>query len=220
MGPENLLLPGRSAEHDGRGGMGRQSRHAEEMLPSLRRHGIQVLLLAGFGAQKDATRTSASVDTVRRVLREDAVTHVDDPAAHQARDIGPPSKTTPFAEKVTTWLREEPGLPTQELLRRAKEKRVCAEKDRVLCPRRRRETAAREMATISMWSCSWALPPCRRRAPPPAAMAASRDLERRAQDFDGVQGLLRVDDARTRPALSREEGPRFFDTSRPVSVAC
>jgi DNA replication protein DnaC len=42
--------------------MGRQSRHAGEMLPLLRRHEIQVLLRAGFGAQDVATRTNSSVD--------------------------------------------------------------------------------------------------------------------------------------------------------------
>jgi hypothetical protein len=40
------------------------------MLPLLRRHEIQVLLRAGFGAQDVATRTNASVDTVRRVHRD------------------------------------------------------------------------------------------------------------------------------------------------------
>lgn len=101
--------------------MGRQSRHAEEMLPPLRRHEIQVVLRAGFGAQDVATRTSTSVDTVRRVHRADVVTHADDTAAHRTRGIGRPSKTAAFAEKVTTWLREEREVPTQELLRRAKE---------------------------------------------------------------------------------------------------
>jgi hypothetical protein len=62
--------------------MGRQNRHTGEMLPLLQRHEIQVLGRAGFGAQDVATRTSTSVDTVRRVRREDAVTHVNDPAEH------------------------------------------------------------------------------------------------------------------------------------------
>ena len=77
--------------------MGRQSRHAGEMLPLLRRHEIQVLLRAGFGAQDVATRTNTTVDTVRRVHREDAVTHVDDTSEHRTRGIGRPLKTAAFS---------------------------------------------------------------------------------------------------------------------------
>jgi transposase len=91
------------------------------MLALLHRHEIQVLLRAGFDPQDVATRASASVDTVRRVRREEPVTDVDDAAARRARGIGRPSKTAAFAANVTAWLHEEPELPTQELLRRAKE---------------------------------------------------------------------------------------------------
>jgi transposase len=62
-----------------------------------------------------------AVRTVRRVIAEDAVTQVDDAAERRARGVGRPSKTAPFAAQVVTWLGEEPDLPTQELLRRAKE---------------------------------------------------------------------------------------------------
>jgi transposase len=101
--------------------MGRQTRHAGEMLPLLKRHEIQVLLRAGFAPTDVARRTGASDDTVRRVRDEDAVEHVDDAAEHRARHIGRPSKTAAFADKIADWLREEPELPTQELLRRATE---------------------------------------------------------------------------------------------------
>jgi transposase len=101
--------------------MGRQTRQTGDMLPLLERHAIQVLLKAGHAPGDVAKHTGASVDTVRRVRKEDAVEHVDDTAEHHARRIGRPSKTKDLADKVADWLRDEPELPTQELLRRAKE---------------------------------------------------------------------------------------------------
>jgi transposase len=101
--------------------MGRRSIQAEEMLPLLKRHEIQVLLRAGHSQADVATRTGASVDTVRRVRRESEVTKVDDAAERRDRKIGRPSKATPFAARVAEWLAEDPDLPTQELLRRAME---------------------------------------------------------------------------------------------------
>jgi len=100
--------------------MGRRAQIGE-MLPLLLRHEIQVLLRAGHTVADVAVRTGASDDSVRRVRREDVVAHVDDAAAHRVRGIGRPSKTVEFTEKVVAWLREEPELPTLELLRRAKE---------------------------------------------------------------------------------------------------
>jgi transposase InsO family protein/transposase len=101
--------------------LGRRSIQAEEMLPLLKRHEIQVLLRAGHSQADVATRTGASVDTVRRVKRESEVTKVDDAAERRDRKIGRPSKATPFAARVAEWLAEDPDLPTQELLRRAME---------------------------------------------------------------------------------------------------
>lgn len=101
--------------------MARRAGKAEEMLPLLKRHEIQVLLRAGHAPTDVATRTGASVDTVRRVKRESEVTQVDDAAERRARKIGRPSKATPFGSRVAEWLAEDPDLPTQELLRRATE---------------------------------------------------------------------------------------------------
>jgi transposase len=91
------------------------------MVPLLLRHEIQVLLRAGHGQADVAARTGASIRTVRRVLAEDAVTRVDDPAERQARGVGRPSKATAFTERVRGRLVESAELPTQELLRRAME---------------------------------------------------------------------------------------------------
>jgi transposase len=91
------------------------------MLPLLRRHEIQVLLRAGHKASDVATRVGVSRDTVRRVKLETEVTSTDDKVEHRERGIGRPSKAAPFAAQVLGWLAEAPELPTQELLRRAKE---------------------------------------------------------------------------------------------------
>jgi transposase len=101
--------------------MGRRPIQAEEMLPLLKRHEIQVLLRAGHSQTDVATRTGASVDTVRRVKREAEIAKVDDAAERRDRKIGRPSKATPFAPRIAAWLADDPDLPTQELLRRATE---------------------------------------------------------------------------------------------------
>ena len=99
--------------------MSRKAVQAEEMLPQLKRHEIQVLLRAGHSQSDVAKRTGASPASVRRVKREEDVTVADDASTRRERQIGRPSKATPFAEHVRTWLTREPHLPTQELLRRA-----------------------------------------------------------------------------------------------------
>ena len=101
--------------------MGRRTVQAEEMLPLLKRHEIQVLLRAGHGPTDVAARTGASMDTVRRVKREAEVTSADDAVERRDRKIGRPSKAAAYASRVSTWLAEEPELATQELLRRAGE---------------------------------------------------------------------------------------------------
>ncbi len=92
-----------------------------DMLPLLKRHEIHVLLDAGHTPGDVAERSGTSIDTVRRVRKEPAVTHTDDQATSKERHVGRPSKAAPFATRVTAWLAKEADLPTQELLRRAKE---------------------------------------------------------------------------------------------------
>ena len=101
--------------------MGRKPAQTGEMLPLLRRHEIQVLLRAGHSQRDVASRTGVSDDTVRRVKLETEVTATDDAAERRGRGIGRPSKAAPFAAQVLEWLTETSDLPTQELLRRAKE---------------------------------------------------------------------------------------------------
>lgn len=101
--------------------MGRRPAQSGEMLSQLRRHEIQVLLRAGHTQKDVARRTGASSDTVRRVKLEQEVVTTDDAAERRTRGIGRPSKAAPFAAQVLGWLAEAPELPTQELLRRAKD---------------------------------------------------------------------------------------------------
>lgn len=101
--------------------MGRMSVHTGEMFPLLVRHKIQVLLDAGLSQRDVAREAEVSVETVRRVGREEAVTEVAEGAFRRARGLGRPSKTEEFGKRVREWLAEEPELPTQELLRRAQE---------------------------------------------------------------------------------------------------
>jgi transposase len=93
----------------------------EDMVPLLVRHEIQVLLKAGHSQADVARRTDVSLRTVRRVVADAPVEHVDDQAERQSRRIGRPSKSAPFTERVRKWLAEDDGLPTQELLRRARD---------------------------------------------------------------------------------------------------
>ena len=101
--------------------MARRPAQAEEMLPLLKRHEIQVLIRAGHSQADVAARTGVSLDTISRVKRESEVTQADDAVQRRERKIGRPSKATPFAPRVAAWLAKEPDLPTQELLRRAME---------------------------------------------------------------------------------------------------
>lgn len=94
---------------------------AEAMVPLLMRHKIQVLLGAGHSQTDVAKRAAVSIDTVRRIEREEEVTDTDDGGHRRSRGVGRPSKAATFGEKVRAWLAEEPELPTQELLRRALE---------------------------------------------------------------------------------------------------
>lgn len=122
---------------------GKQGNEAD-MIPLLKRHEIQVLLKAGFTVADVANRSATSADTVRRVRKEAAVENTDDRADRVKRRIGRSSKAAPFVGRVSAWLKSEPDLPTQELLRRAKESGVHGQRNRVLCVGRGREAAARD----------------------------------------------------------------------------
>ena len=86
----------------------------------LKRHEVQVLIKAGHLQKEVAIFSGISVRAVRRIAGEAAVTHVDDGAERQARQIGRPNRTEAYREVVTAALDGEPGLLSVELLRRAR----------------------------------------------------------------------------------------------------
>lgn len=81
---------------------------------------MQVVLPAVFSAKEVSERTGVSHGTVRRVGAEDEVEATDDRVARRKCKIGRRSKTAPFVANVESWLEQQLGLPTVELLRRAK----------------------------------------------------------------------------------------------------
>ena len=86
------------------------------MINQLKRHEVQVLLQAGH-TQKDIARLAkVSVRTVRRIVEEPSVEHVDDDAERTRRRIGRPSTVEPFRTLVTTLLEQEPAMLSVELL--------------------------------------------------------------------------------------------------------
>jgi transposase len=91
------------------------------MIPVLKRHAIQVLVRAAHTHADVAERMGVSVATVRRVAEEPEVAQMDEESGRAGRTLGRPSKAAPFTNKVRGWLAEDGSLPTQELMRRAKE---------------------------------------------------------------------------------------------------
>ena len=86
----------------------------------MKRHDIQVLRKAGHSQREVAGAAGVSVDTVRRVEREEVVTCVEDAGARRARGIGRPSTAALFRPFVVDVLATEPGLLSLEVLRRAR----------------------------------------------------------------------------------------------------
>src|SRR5688500_16905698 len=82
-------------------------RQAEQMLPLLKRHEIQVLRRAGHSQDEVADIAAVSKRTVRRVEAEKEVTHVDDRAEVETRRIGRPSKTEAYRPLVEKLLGED-----------------------------------------------------------------------------------------------------------------
>ena len=86
-----------------------------------KRHQIQVLRAAGHGPKEVSELAGVSERTVRRVAAETPVERFDDATERKRRGIGRPSKVASFRKWVEELLEREPGLPTLEVLRRARE---------------------------------------------------------------------------------------------------
>ena len=98
--------------------LGRAQEHA--MHGQLTRHTVQVLLAAGHSQQGISRHVGVSVRSVRRIAREQSVTHVDDNSERQRRRIGRPSKAEPYRAFVLELLEKDPQLMSLEVLRRCR----------------------------------------------------------------------------------------------------
>lgn len=85
------------------------------------RHEIQILRAVGMAQTAVAAKTGASVQSVRRIEREELVTTSHTEVLTAACGVGRPSLAAPWGAQLATWLAEERGLPGVELLRRARE---------------------------------------------------------------------------------------------------
>lgn len=90
------------------------------MFTMLKRHEVQVLLRAGHAQEEVARLTGMSERSVRRIGREEPISHLDDGRAVKERRIGRPSKVDAWREFVEKLFAKEPDLKSNEILRRAK----------------------------------------------------------------------------------------------------
>ncbi len=86
----------------------------------IKRHEVQVLLDAGFSHRMVAKKTGLSKRSVTRIAGEPQVEELDVGVVSKARRIGRPSRAGQFREAVEEILKEEPDLPTVEVLHRLK----------------------------------------------------------------------------------------------------
>ena len=90
------------------------------MLTQLQRHAVQVLLAAGVPQARIASQTGSSIRSIRRIGKEEAVSHVDDRVERERRKVGRPSQAEPYRAVVEAILKDEPELMTLEVLRRTR----------------------------------------------------------------------------------------------------
>jgi transposase len=90
------------------------------VITQLKRYEIQVLLKAGH-TQPDAARIAkVSLRTVQRVSIEPEIETVEDGKERARRRIGRPSTAEPFRAVAEKLLKDEPGILSVEILRRAR----------------------------------------------------------------------------------------------------
>jgi len=88
---------------------------------AMKRHDVKVLRGAGLSGSQVAEETDVSLRTVRRIDQEAPPTDLVE-SLPQARGVGRPSKAEAFRGVIAEILREEPFLPTVEVLHRARER--------------------------------------------------------------------------------------------------
>ncbi len=90
------------------------------MIPVIKRHEVQVLLSAGHSHRKVAKLADVSKRTVTRIAQEPKIEGLDEMGVARDRRLGRPSRTGEFREVVEALLKEDPDLPTVEILHRLK----------------------------------------------------------------------------------------------------
>jgi hypothetical protein len=91
------------------------------MIGMLKRHEIEILLKAGHSQPEVAGLSGVGLRSVRRIAKEPSVADVDDVAEREKRRIGRPNVVENFREQVEAILKQEPDLPSLEILRRVRE---------------------------------------------------------------------------------------------------
>jgi transposase len=91
-----------------------------EVIPVIKRHEVQVLLSAGHSHRKVAKLADVSKRTVTRIAQEPKIEGLDEMGVARDRRLGRPSRTGEFREVVEAVLKEDPDLPTVEILHRLK----------------------------------------------------------------------------------------------------
>jgi hypothetical protein len=91
------------------------------MLGMLKRHEVEILLKAGHPKTEVARLTGVSLCSVKRIVQEDPVIHIDDAAERGKRQIGRPSAVANFRKQVIEILQQTPDLDSLEILRRVRE---------------------------------------------------------------------------------------------------
>ena len=91
------------------------------MIGAMTRHEIQILRKAGLPVATVAAQADVSERSVWRISQEPLVSTSDDRTLAQAHRVGRPSTVAAVEPRVVEWLREDEGLPSIELLRRARE---------------------------------------------------------------------------------------------------
>ena len=91
------------------------------MIGMLKRHEIEILLKAGHSQPEVARLSGVGLRSVRRIAKESSVVDVDDAAERAKRRIGRPNVVENFRQQVEAILKQEPDLPSLEILRRVRE---------------------------------------------------------------------------------------------------
>jgi len=88
----------------------------------MKRFEVQVLRRAGHSYAEIEELSGVAERSARRILQEPSVTSLEPEDSGNAVRVGRPSQVQEFRKEVSEWLQADSGLPTRELLRRAKEK--------------------------------------------------------------------------------------------------